>query len=135
MSHYTVLRTQFTDIPALVKALADLGHRHVEVHEPAVHLHGFRGDRRQQTAEVIIRRRHVGLASNDIGFKRNPDGAFDAIISGYDRRKYSREWLDRLRQRYAYQAARLKLEEQGFQLAEERVTEQGQIHLVLRRLA
>ena len=133
MSHFTTLQTQITDVKALRAALADLGFGDVEVHDRAQHLYGYRGDEREQTAEVIVRRKHLGWLSNDLGFKRNAGGTFDAIISNYDRRKYSQEWLDRLTQRYAYHAARAKLEEQGFVLTSEEQKD-GKIHLVLRRM-
>src|SRR5262245_16439249 len=102
MSHFTHLQTRIVEVDALRKALADVGFEEVEVHDEAQHLYGFQGDQRADTAEVIIRRRHVGYASNDIGFKRQPDGTFTAIISGYDRSKYSAAWLEKLTQRYAY---------------------------------
>lgn len=135
MSHFTKLRTRITDADGLVKALADAGFKDVEAHETAQHLYGYQGDARPQTAEVIVRRKYVGQASNDIGFKRQADGTFEAIISEYDRRKYSQAWLDQLTQRYAYHVARAKLAEQGFDLVSEEAREGERIHLVLRRVA
>lgn len=135
MSHFTTLKTTLVEKQFLVQALRDLGFKQVEVHEKAQHLHGYQGDVRPQTAEVIIRRRFIGPVSNDIGFKRRKDGTFDAIISDYDRAKYDRRWLNRLTQRYAYHAARAKLEEQGFTLVNEETREDGRIHLVLRRMS
>ncbi len=134
MSHYTVLQTRMTDEKALVKALADLGFKDVEVHAAAQALVGVGGSVRQQTAEIIIRRKHLGFASNDIGFKRGPKGNFEAIISDYDQRSYSVDWLERLLQRYAYHVARVKLEEQGFALVSEKQESTGQLRLVLRRM-
>jgi Protein of unknown function (DUF1257) len=134
MSHFTKLRTQITDIDGLVKALADADFKKVEVHETAQSLHGYRGDVRPQTAEVIVRRKYVGRSSNDIGFKRQADGTFEAIISQYDRQKYSQAWLNRLTQRYAYHVALVKLAEQGFDLMVEVAEEGERIHLVLRRM-
>ena len=134
MSHFTVLNTQIIETDALVKALTDMNFKNVEVHETAQHLYGYQGDVRQQTAEVIIRRQYIGPASNDIGFKRNKNGAFDAIISDYDRRKYSQKWLNRLTQRYAYHVIKAKTEEQGFTLLTEETQQDERIHLVLRRM-
>ena len=134
MSHFTKLRTRITDADGLVKALSDAGFKEVETRETAQHLYGYQGDMRPQTAEVIVRRKYVGHASNDIGFKRQTDGTFEAIISGYDRRRYSQKWLDRLTQRYAYHVARAKLAEQGFDLVTEEIQEGERIHLVLRRI-
>jgi hypothetical protein len=135
MSHFTVLRTQITDAESLVKALAELWFTQVEIHQTAQHLYGYQGDVRPQTAEVIIRRTFIGPASNDIGFKRQEDGTFDAIISDYDRARYSPQWLNRLAQRYAYHVAKAKLAEQGFAWVAEEAQQDGRIHLVLRRMA
>jgi hypothetical protein len=135
MSHFTTVKTRLHDAQALVAALTDLGFKHVEVHEQPQHLFGFLGDRRQQTAEIIIRKRHVGWASNDLGFKRGADGMFAAIISGYDRAKYNARWLEKLTQRYGYHVACRKLTEQGFDLVREENQADGRIHLVLRRMA
>jgi hypothetical protein len=123
-----------TDAGALVKALGDMGFQNVEVHATAQHLQGVGGTTRPQAAEVIIRRKHVGWLSNDIGFQRGPNGSFAAVISDYDLKWYSAEWLDRLSQRYAYHVARAKLEEKGFALVSEQTQANGQIHLVLRRM-
>ena len=135
MSHFTRLKTRLTDRPALVQALADVGYRLVETHDTPQTLYGYRGDKRAEQAEVIIRRKHVGPASNDLGFRRTAAGSFEAIISAFDRRQHSQAWLDRLTQRYAYHVARAKLQEQGFDLVSEETARDGRIHLVLRRLA
>ena len=134
MSHYTVLKTRITDSSALVKALADLDFKEVEVHAVAQHLVGYMGSVRPQTAEVIIRRKHIGWLSNDIGFKRGPHGTFEAIVSDYDRTRFSDTWWQSLLQRYAYHAAKAKLEEKGFTLVNEKKEATGQIRLVLRRV-
>lgn len=134
MSHFTTIKTQFTEDKALLKALSDLGFRNVEQHEHPEHLYGYKGDTRPETAEIVIRRQFVGTASNDIGFKKGSDGTFTAIISEFDRAKYSQAWLGKLLHRYAYHATVQKLvEEQGFSLVEEEEQETGAIHLVLRR--
>ena len=135
MSHYTTLATTIQSVDHLVAALADLGFDDVEVHALAQPLVGWRGDIRTDTAEVIIRRRHVGGASNDIGFARNADGRFEAVISEFDSPRFDAEWLGRLTQRYAYRVARDTLSAQGFDLAEESMDDDRQIHMVVRRMA
>jgi hypothetical protein len=135
VSHFTRLKTRLTDKAALVQALADVGYKLVEIHDTPQTLYGYRGDKRAELAEVIVRRKYVGPASNDLGFRRTADGSFEAIISAFDRRKHSQTWLDRLTQRYAYHVARAKLQEQGFDLVSEETAKDGRIHLVLRRLA
>ena len=136
MSHYSTIRTVLVDRDKLVQSLADLGFAgKVKVHGEAQRLQGYRGDLRNQTAEVIIPRRYVGRSSNDIGFKAGADGVYSAIISNFDRRKYSDKWLGRLTQRYAYHLAVDQLRQQGFELIEEKQQRDQQIHLVLRRSA
>src|SRR4051794_12505107 len=113
MSHFTTLKTQLIEVSHIVKALGDLGFHQIEVHEVTQPLFGYQGDRRSQTAEIIIRRQFVGQASNDIGFKLQSNHTFNAIISEFDRTLYSQQWLDKLSQRYAYHTSLSKLVEQG----------------------
>jgi len=68
----------------LLAALADLGYTQVEECE-ALPLFGYQGDRRPETAELVVRRCHLGAASNDVGFARTADG-YVPIISEYDQR-------------------------------------------------
>lgn len=135
MSHYTLLQTRIHDTRLLVESLADLGFGDVEVHDLPQPLVGWRGDLRQQRAEVIIRRKHVGQASNDIGFARRPDGSFEAIISEYDRDRYDEAWLGQLSQRYAYRMTRETLAGQDFDLVQEDIDDQGTIRCTVRRMA
>lgn len=79
----------FTDVvfkseALLVAALADLGYTDVEQGE-ALPLYGYQGDRRAECAEIVVRRRHIGPASNDLGFARTAEG-YTPIISEYDQR-------------------------------------------------
>jgi hypothetical protein len=133
MSHFTCIKTQIRNQDALIKALADVGCKEVEVHETAQHLYGYQGDVREQTAEVIIRRQHIGQWSNDIGFKRQEDGQFEAIISEYDRPKYSQQWLNGLTQRYGYHTLMETAPTQGFTVEEEETLEDGTIRVVVAR--
>lgn len=134
MSHFTTIKTQIKNVDALVKALADVGFRSVEVHQTAQALMGYEGDVRSQTAEVIIRRKFVGRLSNDIGFKRQPDGTYEAIISDYDRRHgYGDDWLGQVMQRYGYHHLTATAAQQGFAIEEEENLEDGTIRLVVAR--
>ena len=125
MSAYMKLLTPMTDEESLLLALADLGfdRSKEEVHANAVPLVGYQDDRREQTANVIIRRKHVGSASNDMGFLDSATG-YQALISDYDRSHYGTNWLAELNQHYgthfsakqermaAEERARLELERQ-----------------------
>ena len=103
MSAYSTNKTLFKDKACLLAALAEMGFdsSKVEVHEKATNLHGYQGDVRADVAEIIIRRKYVGGASNDMGFKKNADGTYGAIISEYDSRRYNAAWLGKLSAAYA----------------------------------
>lgn len=134
MSHYTKVRTTITDQDRLVSVLNDLGFEHVESHASPTHLYGYQGDRRPEKAEVVVRRRFIGSASNDLGFHRTSDGTFEAIISGFDRRKYDSGWLAKVAQRYGRLTAMAFAESHGFDVAAEETDRRtGEVRLTLRR--
>lgn len=101
MSAYMTLLTPMTDQECLLAALADLGFdaSKVEVHATPVNLVGYVGDRRTQTANIVIRRQHVGAASNDVGFLASATG-FQAFVSGFDHPRFGTGWLSQLNTRY-----------------------------------
>ena len=133
MSHFTSIRTQIKNLKPLIKALADLGFEDVEIHQTAKNLYGYQGDIRADTAEVIIRRNYIGSASNDIGFKRQEDGSFEAIISEYDRTNYSQKWVNHLTQRYGYHCLMETAPLEGFSVEKEETLEDGTIRVVVAR--
>ncbi len=135
MSAYTLIDTQLVSAEHLLLALRDVGFETIEVHETAQPLVGFEGLKREQSAQIIIRKKHLGTVSNDLGFWRRPDGKFTAIVSDIDRTTYGGTWLQKVTQRYAYHVTRDKLGAQGFDLVEERVDEKQTIRLTLRRSA
>lgn len=134
MSHFTTIATQIVSAKHLVLALNDLGFAEVEVHATPQPLVGWLGDARTTTAHVIIRKKFVGDASNDIGFTQSAKGTFDAIISDFDRVIYDRKWLQKLTQRYAYHASCDLLSRQNFSLVEEQQEQDGTIRLTVRRM-
>ena len=134
MSHYTTVDTQLVSAPHLVQALEAMGLDHVEVHDRPQPLYGVEGFVRDQRAEIIIRKEHVGAASNDLGFQRLPDGRFRAIISEWDRQRYDAQWLQTLTQRYAYYVARDALTAEQFDVVSEEMDESRTIRLVVRRM-
>ena len=100
MSAYLTLLTPMADQECLLAALADLGFdaAKVEVHATPVNLVGYVGDRRTPTANIVIRRQHVGAASNDIGFLASTTG-YQAFVSD-DHPRFGTGWLTQLSGRY-----------------------------------
>ena len=89
----------------------------IEIYDEPQHLFGYRGDLRQDKANIIIRRKNVGMSSNDLGFIKNEDNTYTAIISEFDKTKYSEHWTNKLKQNYAFQAIRLQQEKKGRQVS------------------
>jgi hypothetical protein len=134
MSHYSKIDTQIVECDSLVKALQEMGYKDIEVHEKAQNLFGYQGDVRPEQANVIIRRKHISLESNDIGFRLTAQGTYEAIVSEYDQELLGSDWLGKICQTYAEIAVVSKLVSQGFEIAEKKLDPAtNKVHLVLRR--
>lgn len=125
MSHISRIQTQMSQQEYILKALEDLGYRH---EAGDLTIRGYAG------AQVKV---HIKVSipfSYDIGLRRNGEN-YEIIADWFGVRGIKqKDFSERLMQRYAYHAARAKLEAQGFILAEEQ-QEKGQIRMVLRRTA
>jgi hypothetical protein len=97
MSHFVEIEVDFdtANEQDLIKALeAQFGEGNVEVHEKGAALYGYGGDDRSKAApgsqnyappcHLVVRRKNVGAASNDVGYRRNENGKYTAYISDYD---------------------------------------------------
>ena len=140
MSEYVIIATAFTEAGHLVDALVDLGFPRdtIEVHDRPDTLYGYRGDARPERAEIVIRRGSVGHGSNDIGFARQLDGTFRAIISEYDQRTpgtcgpYDQAFLGRLTQAYSLRTIQHHYRARGYQVQVQRQSD-GTIQVVAER--
>jgi len=83
MSKYIDCEMNIQNQDALIAALHEMGYKTIEVGHN-ISLYGYHGDRRAETADVVIRRKYVRVAANDIGFRKQEDGTFKAIVSQYD---------------------------------------------------
>lgn len=127
MSHFTQLRTRMVERAYLLQALQDLGYSY---QEGPLEVYGFAGQHIRVEIKVP-----TGNRGHDIGF-RQVDGFYEIVADWWGIRDIDQEqFRQQVMQRYAYHAARARLEQQGFSLADEKVGEDGQIHLVLRRMA
>jgi hypothetical protein len=128
VSRYVTVKTQFNDGKALVSALMETGKwsiEQIEIHNNPRHLVGYKGKERPEVAHIIIRREHVGEASNDIGFVKNADGSYEAIISEFDSRKYGAKWVANLKGNYAYHKIRVAQESRGRRVVRNRCPRTG----------
>lgn len=137
MSEYRKSTTNCKDREVLIDALIEMGYKreHIEVHENAQQLIDFQGhathyiDPTGDKANVIVRRKHVGGAANDLGFKLNPEtGCYDAIISRYDSGRHNSKWLAGLKTNYAEKGLAKTLKKQGFKYLGKKIVE-GKIQI------
>lgn len=132
MSHLSRIKTQIVEKEYLLRALEDLGY---SWEEGSTEVRGFGSQR----ASVEIKATPKGLwgkvgLGQQIGF-RKAGGTYEVVADWWASGSGPKKFLQQLSQRYAYQATRAKLEEQGFELTGEEVQKDGRIHLVLRRTA
>ena len=131
MSKYVAVDTCITDQDLLVESLRSMGYRPV-VYPIAAHLLDYQGKSRSQTAEVIVPRQQVGIASNDIGFKRQPNGVFQRISSEFDnRQKYLNQKV--LERTYGKLGTLREMTEKGFALVEEVKSADGEVTLLFEK--
>jgi hypothetical protein len=136
MSHFNDFETEITDEEVLKKALCRCRNREnqlikdnwIESHEKPTNLYGFQNDKRQQKANIIIRRDYVGGAANDLGFIKGPEGKYIAIISDYDRGYYNKSWMGRLMTYYNIEKTKKEFDAKGVEYTESK-DDQGRIQL------
>lgn len=129
MSHFTTIKTKITDAIALKKALADLGYPVVE-EGYNLPLYGYQGDRRSQTADIVVRRKYISDLSNDLGFKKK-GSTYEMIISEYDIDLLGKEFIGRIMQRYAYHKVLSEAKRHNWAKVKEEKMLDGTIKLVL----
>lgn len=137
MSAYKRIATQFHDRECLLEALkqADIPFE-VAKNGRRLPLYGYKGDRRQEMAEFVVRRRHIDIPSNDLGYIWNAQaGAYEAIVSEYDMHcRKTTEIRRKIKQQYAVSKVIKEARRKGLRVVK-RQDERGQIRLVLQGYA
>lgn len=142
MSHFTEMKVecQQSQESCLVQALEEIfGVGTVEVHEEPVGLYGYGGDLRSSLSKsnsnyappchLVIRRKHVGGASNDVGFRKNDNGTYDAYISDYDKGgNFNKAKMDKMMQHYSSNVTVKQLKKQGYNI--KKTVENGNVILI-----
>jgi hypothetical protein len=118
MSQYHKQKTSYKDEGSLVAGLNAMGYETVEVHETAQNLVGYHGDLRAEKAHVIVRRKYIDRAANDLGFVKEKDGSFSAIVSAYDSTKHSTQWFIDLKKKYSEHLLMKTAAKQGCRLVQ-----------------
>ncbi len=127
MSHFTEVKTEIKDKESLKKALTKLGIE-FQHSDQGLAVRGFYGD--SIKAEFCL----TAKGNYDIGLKLNEDGCYELIADwsslahlGIDQETY----VNQLKQKYAHVQLIDKLNDQGFQVEEETLSEDGSIQLTV----
>lgn len=125
MSHFSNIKTQLRNLASLQAALTDLG---IDWKSGPEIVRGYHGQTR--TAEVVVAQDN----NYDIGFSWN--GKEYELVA--DLQYWQQAWsvdgfLNRVTQRYAYNAVISETAKQGFQVAEHQKNQDGSIRLVMQR--
>lgn len=125
MSHFTTVATKITNLTALMKALEKLKMKFTQAEEGVV-VRGWRGQ--TSLAELSI-----NMGKYDIGVVKNEDGTYGLVADWWGVEttagKTEQEVVDEISKEYAYQQVVIACEEQGYQIGEQTVAEDGTIKL------
>lgn len=125
MSHFSQIKTQIRNLPALKQALTDLG---MDWKDGPREVRGYQGQTRQ--AEIAIEQAN----GYDVGFSWNGQ-AYELVA---DLQFWKQNWsvdrfLSHVTQRYAYHTVLNETAQKGFQVTEQQKNQDGSIRLVLQR--
>lgn len=125
MSHFSQIKTQIRNLPALESALTDL---EVTWKSGPQKVRGYRGQNR--TAELVVEQNN----GYDLGFSWN--GNEYELVADLD--FWQQAWsvdrfLSKVTQRYAYHTVVNETTQKGFQIAEQQENADGSVRLVLQR--
>lgn len=130
ISEYTIIQVEYSDPECIKAALKELGYVFEDHKTKEQNLQGYTGDTRTQTANIIVRRIHVGSAANDIGFKRKSNGKYELIISEYDRHgKTGTNFMHKMKQLYAKHKTLKQLKKMGKTVTSIKTTADGKIKI------
>ena len=127
MSHFTKVKTVIRDREVLCESLREL-HYNFRQGDDLI-IRGYQGN--TQRAQVVI---DTGR-DYDIGFQHQPDQTYAVCADwwGVENNTDIREdnFLCRVNQKYAHQAVKKQVQEQGYIIEEERVLANGEIEIVV----
>lgn len=142
MSHFSEMKVDHSQKyeSELIAALESVfGEGTVEVHENGDGLYGYTGNNRSllgtnskdyaPPCHLIVRRKNVGSAANDVGYRRTEEGGYVAYVSDYDKKSnFKSEKRDRVMQDYATRVAEKQLRKQGYSV-KRTITSDGVVKL------
>ena len=130
ISEYHSVDVEFQDEQCLVEALNEVGWT-CDVHATPVNLEGYQGDKRSQKAHIVIPRKVVGGASNDIGFERQANGKYEVHVSAYDKGNWTRK-AGKIKQLYTKNVMLKQCKNAKFKLENQTTEADGTIAMKIR---
>tara|TARA_B100000029_G_C17504611_1_gene933982 strand:- start:43 stop:441 length:399 start_codon:yes stop_codon:yes gene_type:complete len=130
MSHFSTIKTKIKSGEQLVEALLDLGYdpqvqENVMVVSDAEHAKGHP----DVTVDIITK-------EGDIGFRWNETtGQYELVtdLQTWDKPVPVERFLSQLSQQYALRVVTLKAREEGYEIEEQKVNDEGTIELLVSR--
>ena len=122
MSHFTTIKVQIKNSEILYQVLQELGYQ-VECNTT---VRGYRGDTTQ--AEYVIRQNN----GYDLGFRRSGEN-YEIIADFWGTNINQREFVNSITQKYAHKTLMATVQEQGFNVEDEEVLEDGTVRVVVGR--
>ena len=129
-----MIEISLNDSDSIKEALKEMGYK-FEEHKIAQKLLGFAGDTREQVAHIIVRKKYVGSAANDVGFYKKADGSYDMIISEFDKsgnKKQAVDFMHRIKQLYGKHLTIKQCKKLGLKISSQKVTEDNKIKIRVR---
>ncbi|MCM1982771.1 DUF1257 domain-containing protein [Lyngbya confervoides] len=125
MSHFSQIKTQIRNLPALESALSDLG---LDWQSGPGPVRGYQGQ--TETAEVVIPQSN----GYDIGFRWNGE-QYDLVadVELWNQELTVERFLSKVTQHYALHTVLSTTADQGFQVAKQEQDAEGNIRLVVQR--
>ena len=127
MSHFSTVKTELRQLEPLVQALEDLGYSPEQGERP---VRGYRGQ--TVTADLAVAMQEGG----DLGFRWNAQSGAYELVTDLDLWKQTipiERFLAKLTQRYAFNTVLTATSNEGFQVSEQCVAQDGSIELVVTR--
>ncbi|MUH01406.1 DUF1257 domain-containing protein [Scytonema sp. UIC 10036] len=122
MSHFTTIKVQIKNGEFLHQVLQELGYQ-VECNTT---VRGYRGDRTH--AEYVIRQTN----GYDLGFRRNGEN-YEIVADFWGANINQQQFVNSITQKYAHKTLIATIQEQGFNLEEEEVLEDGTVRVIVGR--
>ncbi|MBA3924609.1 MAG: DUF1257 domain-containing protein [Nostocaceae cyanobacterium] len=122
MSHFTTIKVQIKNSGILHQVLQELGYQ-VECNTT---VRGYRGNTTE--AEYVIRQQN----GYDLGFRRS-DENYEIISDFWGAKINQQEFVNGITQKYAHKTLMQTVQEQGFNVEDEEVLEDGTVRVVVGR--